>query len=95
MSTIPDQFTGQAALARQDPAAFDLHAHAYTPRAFGEDDVVIKVECCGICGVSVPSCAALRFALLCCAPLCFAVLRFAFPCAMLRFASPRCTERMG
>lgn len=52
MSEIPQKFTGQAAMSKQDEAAFDLREWAYTPRAFKEDDVVIKIECCGICGVS-------------------------------------------
>lgn len=54
MSEIPQRFTGQAAMSKQDEAAFDLKEWAYAPRAFTEDDVVIKVECCGICGVSLP-----------------------------------------
>jgi alcohol dehydrogenase (NADP+) len=48
----PSQFTGQAALSKQDPAAFKLDKWSYTPRKFTEDDVIIKIECCGICGVS-------------------------------------------
>jgi alcohol dehydrogenase (NADP+) len=52
MSGIPAQFTGQAAMERQNAEKFDLKTHSYTPREFSEEDVIIKIECCGICGVS-------------------------------------------
>lgn len=49
-ATIPTQFTGQAAMSKQNEEKFDLKEHSYTPRAFNEDDVIIKIECCGVCG---------------------------------------------
>ncbi|KAL1411590.1 hypothetical protein Q8F55_002554 [Vanrija albida] len=52
-ATIPAQFTGQAALKKQDPKNFDLHETKYTPRAFTEDDVVIKIDACGVCGTDL------------------------------------------
>ncbi|TXT07217.1 hypothetical protein VHUM_03387 [Vanrija humicola] len=51
--SVPAKFTGQAALAKQTANAFDLKEHAYTPRAFTENDVVIEVEACGICGTDI------------------------------------------
>jgi hypothetical protein len=51
--SAPAQYTGQAAMEKQNEEKFDLQSYAYTPRAFKEDDIVIKVECCGICGVSI------------------------------------------
>ncbi|KAK8858606.1 hypothetical protein IAR55_002835 [Kwoniella newhampshirensis] len=48
--SVPTQFAGQAAMQKQDEEAFDLKQYSYTPREFTEEDVVIKVECCGICG---------------------------------------------
>jgi alcohol dehydrogenase (NADP+) len=52
---IPQQFTGYAAMAKQDALAFKLEKYTYTPRAFTEDDIVIKIDCCGVCGVRLPS----------------------------------------
>lgn len=51
-SEIPSKFTGQAAMVQQDEANWDLKEYSYTPRKFLDDDVIIKIECCGICGVS-------------------------------------------
>ena len=48
---VPAQFTGVSASGPQDPKAFDLKPHSFTPREFTEDDVIIKVICCGLCGV--------------------------------------------
>ena len=55
MSSIPQQYTGQAAMEKQNEDKFDLRSYSYTPRAFKEDDIIIKIECCGICGVSIGS----------------------------------------
>lgn len=52
MSAIPSKFTGHAAMEEQNPEKFDLKEYSYTPRDFNEDDVVVQIECCGICGVS-------------------------------------------
>lgn len=49
---IPAKFTGHAAMGPQDEKKFTLEEHAYTPRKFDDDDVIIKIECCGVCGVS-------------------------------------------
>jgi hypothetical protein len=49
---IPSQFTGYVAADQQDPENFNLVKQSWTPKAFEEDDLIIKVECCGICGVS-------------------------------------------
>ncbi|KAK4690035.1 hypothetical protein P7C73_g10, partial [Tremellales sp. Uapishka_1] len=51
--SIPPQFTGQAALKSQNAEKFDLNTHSYTPREFTEDDVIIKIECCGVCGSDI------------------------------------------
>lgn len=55
MSAVPSKFTGHAAMQEQNPDKFDLKEYSYTPRPFSEDDVVVQVEACGICGVSVCS----------------------------------------
>lgn len=52
---IPPQFTGYVAADVQDPENFSLVKHSWTPKTFEEDDVIIKVECCGICGVRTSS----------------------------------------
>lgn len=52
MSEIPAQFTGLAAhTVPQSKHTMDLKPHSYTPRKFTEADVIIKVICCGLCGV--------------------------------------------
>lgn len=50
--SVPDKYTGQAAMKKQEEPNFDLKEYSYAPRKFTEDDVIIKIECCGICGVS-------------------------------------------
>jgi alcohol dehydrogenase (NADP+) len=50
---IPAKFTGHAAMGPQDEKKFTLEEHAYTPRKFDDDDVIIKIECCGVCGTDV------------------------------------------
>ncbi|OWZ68545.1 hypothetical protein AYX14_01353 [Cryptococcus neoformans] len=52
-NSIPPQFTGWAAYSPQRGDQIELKPHSYTPRKFEDDDVIIKVECCGLCGSDV------------------------------------------
>ncbi|BGP29298.1 hypothetical protein JCM10296v2_001036 [Rhodotorula toruloides] len=50
MSTAPAQYTGYAALTEEKGKKLELEKWSYTPKQWTEDDVDIKVDCCGICG---------------------------------------------
>jgi hypothetical protein len=52
MSDIPSQFTGYAAFGPASKKGFELKPYSYTPNAFEDDDVIVKVHLCGLCGVS-------------------------------------------
>ncbi|POY73551.1 hypothetical protein BMF94_3489 [Rhodotorula taiwanensis] len=49
-SSIPEQFTGYAALDEARGKKFEVERWSYTPKKWSENDVDIKIECCGICG---------------------------------------------
>ncbi|WVR04205.1 hypothetical protein IAU60_001205 [Kwoniella sp. DSM 27419] len=51
-TTIPEQFTGYAAFEKQHDV-FDLKPHSYTPRAFAESDIDVKIIASGVCGSDV------------------------------------------
>ncbi|KAM0787987.1 hypothetical protein ACM66B_006189 [Microbotryomycetes sp. NB124-2] len=53
MSAIPEQFTGYGAVDEAAGKAFDLTEFSYTPKKWTEEDVDIKIECCGVCGSDV------------------------------------------
>ncbi|GAA6030135.1 hypothetical protein JCM8097_009278 [Rhodosporidiobolus ruineniae] len=50
MTTIPEQYTGYAALNEEDGKKLELKPWSYTPKVWTEEDVDIKVECSGACG---------------------------------------------
>ncbi|GAA5876101.1 hypothetical protein JCM1840_002769 [Sporobolomyces johnsonii] len=47
---IPAQFTGYAATTEEAGKRLELEKWSYTPQKWSEDDVDIKVDCCGVCG---------------------------------------------
>ncbi|KAK4701401.1 hypothetical protein P7C70_g4830, partial [Phenoliferia sp. Uapishka_3] len=48
--SIPTQFTGYGARTQADGKALNLELISYTPKAWTENDVDIKISHCGICG---------------------------------------------
>jgi hypothetical protein len=47
MSSIPTQFTGYGAVDQAAGKALALTQFSYTPKAFNELDVVVKITHCG------------------------------------------------
>eukprot|EP00026_Physarum_polycephalum_P007596 Phypoly_transcript_07660.p1 GENE.Phypoly_transcript_07660~~Phypoly_transcript_07660.p1 ORF type:complete len:368 (+),score=59.94 Phypoly_transcript_07660:469-1572(+) len=46
--SVPEQFTGLAGFSKEHP--HDLKEYKYKPKTWTEDDIDIKITCCGICG---------------------------------------------
>ncbi|GAA6000769.1 hypothetical protein JCM10207_004651 [Rhodosporidiobolus poonsookiae] len=49
-TTIPQQFTGWAALDEEKGKKLEVEPWSYTPKKWNENDVDIKVDFCGVCG---------------------------------------------
>ncbi|GAA5984387.1 hypothetical protein JCM11641_000120 [Rhodosporidiobolus odoratus] len=52
-SSIPERFTGQAALTEEKGKKLEVEPWSYTPKKWTENDIDIKVSCSGVCGSCV------------------------------------------